>query len=250
MQFTTLVAILSMVLLAVTAHQDSQSHGAVGFPVGPPGTDYFVKANANAVDKANNEQAASNHFANHVDSSAGNQGLRESVVFTKDRANAVANDRGFNDAIVKNDVVRKYDANQVAKGAVFFARRQLGDDDLECGGGCGGGCGGCGGYVDAPIPPSGFNNAKQSADSLNKADSLNAANQGRASDAHKRADSKRVEKHNVDLEGFAEANAKSKSGAQALSKGNFFSKRQVDQARGVTQNNGLFFRRVLRGSDS
>ncbi|RHY22910.1 hypothetical protein DYB32_009360 [Aphanomyces invadans] len=226
-------------MLTVTATQSAD--GFVGFPVGPPGTAFFVKASANAVDKVNAEEAAASHFDNHVDSSAGNIGLREDVVFTKNHANAVANDRGFADAIAKKNAVQQYDANQVAKGAVFFGRRL---DDLECGGG---GCGG--GYVDDLIPPSGFNAAKQSAASLNKADALNAASQGRESDAHKRADSKVAERHNVDLEGFAESNAKSKAGAQALSKANFFRIRDVDQARGVVQNNGLFVRRALRASD-
>ncbi|ETV96416.1 hypothetical protein H310_10562 [Aphanomyces invadans] len=221
--------------LYVSASQESPT--VVGFPVGPPGTVYFVKANANAADKVNEEELATNHFSNHVASSAGNQGLREDVVFTKNKASAVANDRGFSDAIAKKNAVQKYDANQIAKGAVFFGRRL---DDLECWGNkCGGGL-----YAADAIPPSGFNTAKQSVDALNKADALHAASQGRESDAHKRADSKVVERHNVDMEGFAESNAKSKAGAEALSKANFFRMRDVDQARGVTQNNGLFFRRV------
>ncbi|RHY33198.1 hypothetical protein DYB32_003123 [Aphanomyces invadans] len=128
MHLTILFGIYSMALLAVTAAPIDS--GFVGFPVGPPGTVYFVKAQAIAADKANTESAAANHFDNHVDSSAGNIGLQEDVVFMKNHASAAANDRGFDDAIAKKNAIQMYDANQVAKGAVFFGRRL---DDFECG---------------------------------------------------------------------------------------------------------------------
>ncbi|KAH9124843.1 hypothetical protein AeMF1_004463, partial [Aphanomyces euteiches] len=101
--------------------------GFAGFPVGVPGTSFFSNANANSAAKANNVQAADNHFNNHVDSNAGNQALQEDVVFVKNNANTVANDNGFQNAVSKNDAFNHNNAKQASNGAVFFGRRrQLG----------------------------------------------------------------------------------------------------------------------------
>lgn len=155
------------------------------------------------------------------------------VAYDKNHANQEANDGGFQNAISENNAFNHKNANQIAKGAVFFGRRQL-QYDSECSGNCGDGYAG--------IPPSGFNNAKQTVDAANGANYFNQANQGRNSNAHKHANAKRIVQHNINQESFADANANSNAVANALSKGGFFSQKQAGQVRGVTQNNGLFYR--------
>ncbi|KAF0690486.1 Aste57867_18111 [Aphanomyces stellatus] len=218
---------LSLVLAFATIISTLQvGVSAQGFPVGPPGTAFFVKANANAVDKANALQKASNHFSNHADTNSANQGLQESVIFDKNHANANANNHGYQEAVSQADTAAHKNANQVAKGAVYFGRALR----EACFGDC----------VAGPvIPPSGFNNAKQDIDAGAHGSSLNKADQEQGSDAHNHADTKHIERHNIDQEGFTTSNANAKAGAHALSKANFFKLSQAEQARGVTQNNGL-----------
>ncbi|CAK4274275.1 unnamed protein product, partial [Aphanomyces euteiches] len=151
-------------------------------------------------------------------------------------ANTVANDNGFQNAVSKNDAFNHNNAKQASNGAVFFGRRRQLGADTECVG--------CGGVGIGGIPPSGFDNAKQAADAANGANYFNQANQGRNTNAHQGFNNKRVEKHNLDQESFGNVNANSNAGANALSKGNFFNKNQALAARGVAQNNGLFYRRL------
>ncbi|CAK4711697.1 unnamed protein product, partial [Aphanomyces euteiches] len=199
--------------------------GFAGFPVGVPGTSFFSNANANSAAKANNVQAADNHFNNHVDSNAGNQALQEDVVFVKNNANTVANDNGFQNAVSKNDAFNHNNAKQASNGAVFFGRRRQLGTDTECVG--------CGGVGIGGIPPSGFDNAKQAVNAANGANYFNQANQGRDTNAHQGFNNKRVEKHNLDQESFGDVNANSDAAANALSKGNLINKNEANAARGV-----------------
>ncbi|CAK4303405.1 unnamed protein product [Aphanomyces euteiches] len=228
--------VLAIAILAASAPSGGGLGGFAGFPVGVPGTSFFSNANANSAAKVNSVQAADNHFNNHVDSNAGNQAIQEDVVFVKNNANTVANDNGFQNAVSKNDAFNHNNANQAANGAVFFGRRRQLGADTECFG--------CGGVGIGGIPPSGFNNAEQAANAANGANYFNQANQGRNTNAHQGFNNKRVEKHNLDQESFGNVNADSNAGANALSKGNFFNENQALAARGVAQNNGLFYRRL------
>ncbi|EQC25111.1 hypothetical protein SDRG_17006 [Saprolegnia diclina VS20] len=213
---------------------DAQPISAIGYP----GNLFFAQASTSAIAQANALQQAKSNFANHADSNSGNVGIAKSLVIDSNHASQEANDRGYQDATAQNNALQKSQTRTNANGAVLspWVRRLVGN----CGGlGCGGGCFGtsCGGS------PSALSAANKQASALNQGGTFNEASQGRASDARQHADTQQIIKRDINKKGYANANANSESNAHALSKGNFFAAKNIDQNQVVVQNPGLFLRR-------